>query len=62
MEPIRTEKDIKTIIQLFSGHPRDLLLFVMGMGKKEKNTVTLLDIIPEDLRNESTKYGNHFDF
>lgn len=32
VEPIRKEKDIKAIIQLLSGHPRDHLLFVMGIN------------------------------
>jgi integrase len=32
VEPIRREKDIKAIIQLLSGHPRDHLLFVMGIN------------------------------
>ncbi|WP_020586489.1 tyrosine-type recombinase/integrase [Desulfobacter curvatus] len=32
VEPIRGEKDIKAIIQLLSGHPRDHLLFVMGIN------------------------------
>lgn len=32
VEPIRREKDIKAIIQLLSGNPRDHLLFVMGIN------------------------------
>ena len=32
VEPLRREKDIKAIIQLLSGHPRDHLLFVMGIN------------------------------
>jgi integrase len=32
VEPIRREKDIKAIIQLLSGYPRDHLLFVMGIN------------------------------
>ena len=32
VEPIRREKDIKAIIQFLSGHPRDHLLFVMGIN------------------------------
>ena len=32
VEPIRQEKDIKAIIQLLSGQPRDHLLFVMGIN------------------------------
>lgn len=30
--PIRKEKDIKAILQLLSGKPRDLLLFTMGIN------------------------------
>ena len=32
VEPIRKEKDIKSILQLLSGKPRDLLLFTMGVN------------------------------
>ncbi len=32
VEPIRNEKDIKSILQLLSGKPRDLLLFTMGVN------------------------------
>jgi len=32
VEPLRRKKDIKAIIQLLSGHPRDHLLFVMGIN------------------------------
>lgn len=32
VEPIRNEKDIKAISQYLSGHPRDKLLFVMGIN------------------------------
>ena len=32
VEPLRREKDIKAILQLLSGHPRDHLLFVMGIN------------------------------
>ena len=32
VEPIRDEKDIKSILQLLSGAPRDLLLFSMGIN------------------------------
>lgn len=32
VEPIRNEKDIKSILQLLSGKPRDLLLFTMGIN------------------------------
>ena len=32
VEPIRRGKDIKAIIQLLSGNPRDLLLFTMGIN------------------------------
>ena len=32
VEPIRSEKDIKAIIQFLSGHPRDLLFFMMGIN------------------------------
>lgn len=32
VEPIRKEKDIKAIIKLLSGSPRDLLFFIMGIN------------------------------
>lgn len=32
VSPIRDEKDIKSILQLLCGTPRDLLLFFMGMN------------------------------
>lgn len=32
VEPIRKEKNIKSILQLLSGKPRDLLLFTMGVN------------------------------
>ena len=32
VEPIRNEKDIKAILQLLSGNPRDLLFFTMGIN------------------------------
>ena len=32
VQPIRKEKDIKAIIKLLSGTPRDLLLFTMGIN------------------------------
>mgnify|MGYP001766982756 CR=1 FL=1 len=49
VEPIRREKDIKAIIQLLSGHPRDHLLFVMGINNGIR-VGDLLNITVGDVR------------
>lgn len=49
VEPLRREKDIKAIIQLLSGHPRDHLLFVMGINNGIR-VGDLLNITVGDVR------------
>ncbi|MCP3926688.1 MAG: tyrosine-type recombinase/integrase [Desulfobacterales bacterium] len=50
VEPIRNVKDIKSILELLTGRPRDLLLFLMGIN----NGIRAGDLLK--LRVEDVKY------